>query len=42
MSELGEFLSEELFSFVNYDRDLASTSSHPYQDSSNNSDIDSL
>ena len=42
MNELGEFLSKELFSFVNDDTDLASTSSHAYQDSSNNSDIVSL
>ena len=42
MSELSEFLSEELFSFVNDDTGSHSTSSHAYQDSSNNSDIDSL
>ena len=42
MSELREFLSEELFSFVNDNTDSPSTSSHAYQDSSNNSDINSL
>ena len=42
MNELSEFLSEELFSFVNDDTGSPSTSSHAYQDSSNNSDIDSL
>ena len=41
MRELVEFLSEELLSFVNDDTDLPSIGSHAYQDSSNNSNIDS-